>query len=350
MAPVAVPGAPPLTKLVDPNGYFEGQISIDGKPVEIYKVEHSERKTTCFIEAVEGKEYTVKFRRFVLPSAVRASVYVDGLFARCHTLQLGDKSTWICDGVRVSPEHVRPFMFPQIALTDDPDAATATENVIKALGAVSIDFHRITMNGKMCPRRGSGGERKQPVVDERSKKASMSHSTAPQLKPRARLYEEYKWIDRPASPYYTLEFKYRSRDLLEIDKIVEPEPASPSLARRSPPLQPAVASTSNANAAAAASTSSSSASGKKRRQSTSESSSTSRDQELQEMRAKIARLEEENSQYRTGAGASTSGAVKRENGGDEDVKPAFVKGEPIGKTKMENGRMVIDLLDDDDDD
>ena len=67
------------------------------------------------------------------------------------------------------------------------------------------------------------------------------------------------------------------------------------------------------------------------------------------MRAKIARLEAENLQYRAGASASTSGAVKREDGDDEDVKPAFVKGESIGTTKMENGRMVIDLLDDDDD-
>ncbi|GAA5903221.1 hypothetical protein JCM8208_002242 [Rhodotorula glutinis] len=339
------PGAPPLTKLIDPNGYFEGEIMIDNKPVEIYKVEHGERKTTCFIEAVEGKQYEVEFRRVGLPSAVRACLYIDGIWARTYTLRADRGSVQSCRGARVSPEHIRPFIFAKIALTDDPDAATTSENIIKALGTVRIDFCRVTMTGKVHDRRNRGEEHKQPVVDERSKKASMSHSTAfgdPETKPAStKPRPEYTWIDSLSKPYYTLEFKYLSRDLLELDGIVEPKPAEPAPARHSPPLQPAVTSTSTSTAAAVASTSSST-SGKKRRNSSPELGSTSRDRELQELRAKVARLEEENSQYRVGP----SGAVKRE---DEDVKPAFVKGEPIGTTKMENGRMVIDLLDDDDD-
>jgi hypothetical protein len=58
-----------------------------------------------------------------------------------------------------------------------------------------------------------------------------------------------------------------------------------------------------------------------------------------DLRAKVARLEAENSKLR-------GGGVKREK---DDVKP-FVKGERIGKTsKDEKGRTVIDLLDEDDD-
>ncbi|GAA5838411.1 hypothetical protein JCM9279_003235 [Rhodotorula babjevae] len=355
MAAALLPGSAPLTKLVDPSNNFEGEILIDHKPVQIYKVEHAERKTTCFIEAVEGKEYQVRFLEPGLRDDFKARLYVDGTFARAYNLTGCDRPPTLCVGARVSPEHIRPFMFAKIALTDDPDEATTSENVIKALGTVRITFHRIIVTGEKRCKENRGTEHQQPVVDERSKKASTSHSTAygdKLVRPsKTGRRTQCIAIDPSTRPSYTLEFKYRSRDLLELDGIVEPRPASPSPARPSPPLQPAVASNSTSPAVGAPSASSSS-SGKKRRSSSTDSGSTSRDQELQEMRAKIARLEEENSQYRAGASTSAStsgGAVKREAGGDEDVKPAFVKGEPIGTTKMENGRMVIDLLDDDDD-
>jgi len=83
--------------------------------------------------------------------------------ARGHTLGLDKVSLHSCRGARVSPEQIRPFIFAKLALTDDPDAATSSENVVKALGTIRVEFHRITMTGKTYVRQSYGTEHKQPV-------------------------------------------------------------------------------------------------------------------------------------------------------------------------------------------
>lgn len=68
-----------------------------------------------------------------------------------------------CTGARVSPDHIRPFMFAKVALTDDPDVATTSENVIKALGTIRVQFCRISMTGKKVVKKNYSIEQKQPV-------------------------------------------------------------------------------------------------------------------------------------------------------------------------------------------
>lgn len=45
----------------DPLNRWSAWVTIDDQPVEVYKVEHESRKSTCYIEAVEGKEFKVVF-------------------------------------------------------------------------------------------------------------------------------------------------------------------------------------------------------------------------------------------------------------------------------------------------
>ncbi|BGP44687.1 hypothetical protein JCM10450v2_000501 [Rhodotorula kratochvilovae] len=331
MAPAVVAAGPstPLTMLSDPEKHFTAWVTIDDKPVPVYKVVHGERKTTCYIEAVEGKEYQAKLARNWPTTDIYANLRIDGVrvlgrsFAR--EPRLTKESTF--KSTRVSPTEVRPFVFATMPLTDDAEEATTSEQVIKNLGTVLMNICRVTRIGLRARSSGTYTDCKQ----HRSKKATMSHSTAfGEAKQRVRSSTErvLDWIDRSDSPFYTLEFKYRSRALLELEDIVAPA-ASPAS-----PTPPPVASTS---ATARGSGESSPATKRKKRK----SSATALEGENEDLRAKIARLEAENSQLK-------DSGVKREDGGEGDVKPR-VKGEPIGRVSTENGRTVIDLLDEDDD-
>ncbi|BGP36625.1 hypothetical protein JCM10449v2_000526 [Rhodotorula kratochvilovae] len=335
MAPVVGTAGPstPLTMLSDPDKHLTAWVTVDDKPVPVYKVEHGERKTTCYIEAVEGKEYQVRVKRSWRETDLCCIFHVDGVRARSYSFKATNALTSErrCVGVRVSDTQVKPFVFAPMMLTDDGDAATTSEHIIKSLGTVQVHALRAEYVGMRDVEKSTWADPQQHVVDERGKKATMSHATAYGEAKRDNydsLKSKFRHIDGTDSPSYTLEFKYRSRALLELDDIVAPA-ASPAS-----PTPPPVASTS---ATARGSGESSPATKRKKRK----SSAAALEGENEDLRAKIARLEAENSQLK-------DAGVKREGGGEGDVKP-LVKGEPIGKVSTENGRTVIDLLDEDDD-
>ncbi|GAA5852924.1 hypothetical protein JCM9279_000079 [Rhodotorula babjevae] len=330
------PGAGPVvTKLIDPTGKWTAWVSVDGEPVEIYQVEHKDKKTTCYIEAREGKEFIIQFA-FSHGGATDLALYavVDGSSVGDVSLSRarGDP-TYVFEGARISHAAVRPFQFAQIALTDDADEACHTEAVVKNLGTIQLKVHRTRILGSK-PSTTTYEDVQQPIVDEKSKKATMSHSTAygaAKVLATSGLTAMVDWIDRIASPFWTLEFKYRSRALLELEDIVKP------IVEPSPP--PADARAASASASASGSGSPAvKGKGKKRKATTISLSDSDYDDE-DDLRAKVARLAAENNRLK-------GGGVKREK---DDVKP-MIEGEPIGKTsKDEKGRTVIDLLDEDDD-
>lgn len=45
---------------------------------------------------------------------------------------------------------MRPFVFAPIALTDDVNAATKNEDVLKGLGTIRIDFYRTVYQGQVA--------------------------------------------------------------------------------------------------------------------------------------------------------------------------------------------------------
>lgn len=146
------------------------------------------------------------------------------------------------------------------------------------------------------------------------------------------------YVDKEDSPFYVLEFKYRSRALLELEDIVErascdivgsdcrqADGVLAALPRTSP--SPAPASPARSPKAALKSPD---IKGKKRK--TDVITLSDDDDDETDLRAKVARLEAENAKLK-------SGGVKAE-------KKPKVKDEPLRMNiKKENGQMVIHLLD-----
>lgn len=177
--------------------------------------------------------------------------------------------------------------------------------------------------------------------------------------------DSVQYIDPIESPWHTLEFKYRSRGMAGACHIWSratesllgchgsqrfsswrtsssvqffPRRASvvhlltsdrlAAVIRES--ITPEAPASSTTSPAAGKSASGSNAGRNKRKGS---ALSLSDSEEDEDIHAKIARLEAENERLK----------VK-----NEDVKPKLPKGEPIGKIKHENGRVVLDLLEEDD--
>ncbi|GJN91526.1 hypothetical protein Rhopal_004549-T1 [Rhodotorula paludigena] len=329
MAPVAGPSGEIalLKQLRDDQGRWEASVKINSQAVPIYKVEHKEEKTTCYIEAVEDAEFTVTFMKAKMTATdLAAWLKVDGTRVDGFSIPIHDMGGHVdtFEGARISATAIRPFKFAKIALTDEPDMASTSEQVVKNLGTIQIAICRTQILGKSLAS-AAYSDYKQHVVDEKSKKATMSHSTsygAAKVKVASGTADSVQYIDPIESPWHTLEFKYRSRALLELENIVKPvnresnTPEAPTSFTTSPD---AGKSASGSNA------------GRNKRKGSALSLSDSEEDE--DIHAKIARLEAENERLR----------VK-----NEDVKPKLPKGEPIGKIKHENGRVVLDLLDEDD--
>ncbi|GEM06188.1 hypothetical protein Rt10032_c01g0205 [Rhodotorula toruloides] len=299
MAPLAPSGAglgpaEPLTKLTDPLNRWSAWITIDDKPVEVYKVEHGGKKSTCYIEAIEGKEFKLGFVALKQSSdGTFPTVYprVDGLKMNGTVLRNLEKAH-VWPGKRISYDAIRPFTFAKIHLTDNSNPTTTSEAIVKNLGTVPDD--------------------------------AQHHLWSCQGAAKASVYTDrpcsVKYVDHDDCPSYTLEFKYRSRTLLELEDIVEPLP------RASPSPEPAPAAPSHKSARKSPDVKS-----KKRKTDVITLSDDDEDDESG-LRAKVARLEAENAKLK-------QGGVKEEN------KPK-VKDEPLSmKVKKEGGQMVIDLLD-----
>ncbi|GAA5826951.1 hypothetical protein JCM11251_002177 [Rhodosporidiobolus azoricus] len=311
MAP-GTPAATAVTKIHDAQGWFSASVEVDDQPVPVYKVEHpSDMKTTCYVEAQEGKEFKVVFTNSSYHnSSIAAFLKLDGTESGGYTIETVGKRA-VYESKRISVTTVRPFMFAKLNLTDDADLATADEHAVKNLGTIQIELYRVHVVGTEY-KQEIFKEAKQHTFDERSKKATLSHQAgygAAKSNVDSGKRVRCDYVDRYGSPFKVLEFKYRSRALLELDDIIEPEPAA---AEASPPPAPVA--------------SSSSSSGKKR-----QAISLSPDANDHDLRAKVAKLEAENAALKK---------VKAEPG---------VKREPVaGGSKVKGEKIVIDLCDDSD--
>ncbi|KAG0666066.1 hypothetical protein C6P46_005417 [Rhodotorula mucilaginosa] len=330
------------TRLIDAMGRWSAAVKIAGQETEIFKVEHQVGKTTCYIAAEEGKEFEVRVEALRQPHTDESTwLHVDGMKINGHVRQ---RKHWTrpdkYEGKRVSPTEIRPFVFAPIALTDDASEAVRDEAVIKGLGTIRLEFYRVVYEGRAQRKESYAVNLKQQLVDEKCKKASMSHSTvfgAPKLVPAVYHKNRISWIDKWRSPMYCLTFQYRSRALLEIDGIAEPLEAPEPV----PEAQARVPSTSASPAPGDGSRArSSSADAGKKNQKRKKieltlSDSSDEDSSGGDLRAKIARLEAENARLRGGVKAEPGVKV------EDEIK---VKKEKY-TTTQENGKVVLDLLD-----
>ncbi|GAA6001247.1 hypothetical protein JCM10207_007484 [Rhodosporidiobolus poonsookiae] len=190
-----------------------GWVEVDGKPLEVYSVDESEGKSTAFVEVAEGKQFKVCYRD-----------ERTGPVAHPFNLRL------FIDGGSLT--QIEPFVFGNLRLTDDDDAACTDENVIKNLGSIQLVYRRVKHlkdGGNVVQQKSA-----QQAIHERSKKANPSHmaSFGAPVAASSNNRLTFNWLD--TEPYSVVRFNYRSRQLLQIDGHIPDSPAHSPRASPSP--------------------------------------------------------------------------------------------------------------------
>ncbi|GAA5875398.1 hypothetical protein JCM16303_000610 [Sporobolomyces ruberrimus] len=219
-------------------------IEIDGAPVQVYTQEVKEEgKTLCYIEAIEGKEFVVRcadLRTSRPDDPYNVRIFVDG--TRCNGFltetsqfdyHVGLNAYWRYSTFSVkeiSRTAELPFSFGKLQTTDDDDAACSNEEVIKHLGTIRLVYRRVKNVQESDPEVEKQAEAK--PIHERSKKARLSHQAAfGEVKvknDRGRL--TFNFVDTEHYPLQVYEFRYRSRQLLQLEGMIPDTPqASPRI-------------------------------------------------------------------------------------------------------------------------
>ncbi|GAA6006373.1 hypothetical protein JCM11491_004932 [Sporobolomyces phaffii] len=234
-------------------------VEVDGQVAPVYStVQHESKKTVCYIEAKEGKQFVVKYgdRRSVRPDySYTFHLYVDG--TRCHRhlqncvkrhFRDGATASWrncAFTGKKLDDHTKRPFLFSKLETTDDDDHACSDENVVKNPGTIQVKYMRvrnIQRTKESATRRYAEVETK--PIHEQSKKAQLSHQAAFGEIQAARASRRYfsNRIDNEHNPLHTYEFRYRSRQLLQLENHLphspSPSPVPSPAASRNPRAAP----------------------------------------------------------------------------------------------------------------
>lgn len=140
----ALAAAPPAeTKLWDAEKRWSASVLVEGEPAEIYKVEHQPVSTTCYIEAVDGKKFTVSFaREAAAPTDQVVLLRIDGSNVDSMLFRKAKPDEGFFTGARISALEERPFVFAPIPLTDEADEAEVDEAILKDLGTIRLDVRR----------------------------------------------------------------------------------------------------------------------------------------------------------------------------------------------------------------
>ncbi|GAA5875401.1 hypothetical protein JCM16303_000611 [Sporobolomyces ruberrimus] len=129
-------------------------------------------------------------------------------------------------GREISKTTEQPFLFGKLRTTDDDDAACSSEEVIKNLGTIRVTYCRVE-NIRDSELGVRAPEETKPI-HEKNKKARLSHQAAFGEKRAitAGRRSTFNWIDAEEKPLQIFEFRYRSRQLLQLEGHIpdSPEP------------------------------------------------------------------------------------------------------------------------------
>ncbi|GAA5947347.1 hypothetical protein JCM3765_001634 [Sporobolomyces pararoseus] len=250
-----------LSSSVVPDVY--SWIEVDGEPLEVYGATEMESKSIGYVEAKEGQHFVVCFsdqRKTRPKTGYNTEVWIDGShvngrLSRQNSSKFnkapGHKGRYKrFIGRETSKTTLQPFLFSKFKTTDSDELACTDEQVVKNLGTIQLRYHRIkNVRSWTGPSTFDAVEPK--AIHEKVKKAQLSHQAAygesvqvPDGKRSA-----FDWIDGKASPLFQFEFRYRSRQLLQLEGHIPSSPApspEPELEQSQLPETP-VASTSNTN-------------------------------------------------------------------------------------------------------
>ncbi|GAA5829666.1 hypothetical protein JCM11251_000242 [Rhodosporidiobolus azoricus] len=226
-----------------------GYVSVDDEALEVHGVEVVDDKMIAYIEAKEGRQFEVRFndqrrsgedyavRFFVDGSKVKGSV-TEKASSFFRSAPDAERRVITVRGKMQDATTLLPFLFAPLATTDDDELACSDENFIKGLGSIQIKYHRVN-NVHSSERPPPAAHSNPGPVHEHSKKAAVSHQAAygaaVTVEPLGCV--SYDHIDPMDSPLSTVEFRYRSRAILQFEDYIPADPAaSPSPA--SPPASP----------------------------------------------------------------------------------------------------------------
>ncbi|BGO89855.1 hypothetical protein NBRC10512_005625 [Rhodotorula toruloides] len=379
----AAHGGNPRPRTKDPRllrlGELASWVLVDNKAVPLYKTEsEGPMKLTCYLEAVEGAEFAVGFRDERERGEDDAAdflceVIVDGVVcgADRQIIRAWKKSTmwnsrdvvkkrsYTWRGRSESATSLRPFVFSPLALTSDPDSAShLTESQLRSLGSIQLRIYRGRVGEAadegMNAGDADGGEGKglgETKLWEESKKLGLSHqaSLGPARQHSAEkrsvfVFDEKRFGDRKDKPYAVLEFKYRSRTVLEIEGMVEAQDDTP-------PAAPAPR-TSNSRSASASSSSNAATAppAHSTRSTTSQPKPKPNPKSVREESPVLARPR---SPDWSAPGPSKSQA-KSKGKGKEEVKPSVAKGKkrvqppPLGEVVLDTSD--VEMIEEDEND
>ncbi|GAA5900255.1 uncharacterized protein JCM6883_002787 [Sporobolomyces salmoneus] len=235
-------------------------VEVDGEPVKVYGAEVTENKAVGYIEAKEGQQFKVCYldnrtmhSRPKDDYAMQLRIdgtYTAGQFTRSDhsSFSKGAYSKArmkTLPGRQVSERAMQPFFFSKLLTTDSEDLACSDENLVKNLGALQLRYRRVTKIQTSSAVFHKPG--KAILIHEQAKKAQLSHQAnfgeAVPIEPLSRTTCDF--FDSSESPFFSIEFRYRSRQLLQLDDCIPHSPApSPEPSRSpspSPPISPAPA-------------------------------------------------------------------------------------------------------------
>ncbi|GAA5909539.1 uncharacterized protein JCM6883_003981 [Sporobolomyces salmoneus] len=228
-------------------------VEVNGEPLQVYGAEVSGNKAIGYIEAKEGQQFKVRYldnrpwqsrpgQAYVMRLCVDGSNLRgfitrldDGLFR--HDAYSKDRVATF-SGLQTSEGFEHPFLFSKLVTTDSDALACSDEQIIKNLGTLQLRYIRAT-NVRPCvkPVFENG---KASLIHERAKKAQLSHQAnfgeAVPIKPIPNPTTDY--IDSIETPFLSIEFRYRSRQLLQLEGYIPHSPAASP--EPSPTLSPSV--------------------------------------------------------------------------------------------------------------
>ncbi|GAA5875430.1 hypothetical protein JCM16303_000622 [Sporobolomyces ruberrimus] len=230
-----------LTSSLLPNLF--AWVEIDGQPAHVYAPEELERKAIGYIEAVEGKGCAVRWADLRTlrpddPYSMRTCGSGVISVKKYEYSSSDPTASWRhhkVSGMRRG-DMERPLCFGKLSTTDDDDAACSDERVIKDLGSIRCVYRRISgiRESYRKPRRERTNEVETKPIHEKNKKARLSHQAtfgeAKAVRPHST--SSYNEVDTMEHPLQVFEFRYRSRQLLQLEGHL---PDSPRASPRSSP-------------------------------------------------------------------------------------------------------------------
>ncbi|KIK55449.1 hypothetical protein GYMLUDRAFT_840525 [Collybiopsis luxurians FD-317 M1] len=131
---------------------FSASIVVDGKPLDEYNIETSNRDdgvtiVACWIPSEAGKNYQVHWSDTRLKHAIDGQVYVDGHFCGGRVLQRKDKFARK-KGLRDSPTSVKLFQFSPLSMTENDEASMI--EMPHTIGQIElhIQYWHVSRSGK----------------------------------------------------------------------------------------------------------------------------------------------------------------------------------------------------------